>query len=302
MTDGVVRLDDQEVPAARLARATVHARRLDSYLRALGDVRSAGPGRQDLSPGLAARAYAAERHARALIHDTLATLNDLRDTGELERVFSEVVANEGRGFPEGLAEAPFVAAEACGIPRDRVEELFPSWRDLPLQVTVDAENVIVSGRALDGRGDERRVTFRGYAAPGDIGRLSTSELFAADHYRILGVTARDPDARQARDVYGAAVANLVQVKETMYAHARRVDELGPWSIRGAEPTTGLGLFLAFVGFVLVLVGVVENVANPGKGNDKIGFGAVLLASGLCLIIGWCSETITKDAITITPNI
>jgi hypothetical protein len=223
-----------------------------------------------LSSAIPDRAYAFERHTRILLKESLDTLNELRDSGQLQSIFSNA-KDLLKGFdPAGVIEEGRVKLRRLdeSLDLDFLDEATELVRKLKIKVK-PREGGLIELRTTGPTGDiERKLLVDGSLRPGSIGRVSTREFFG--NFGTSLIVDREPrfpppdcHHRAQRfglevdriDVYGGVLAGMARLKELAYRHARKVEELGHGDLQGAELATAVIAGIIVIGLVLIGVGV-----------------------------------------------
>lgn len=223
-----------------------------------------------LSSAIPDRAYAFERHTRILLKESLDTLNELRDSGQLQSIFSNS-KDLLKGFdPAGVIEEGRVKLRRLDETLDLnfFDEAAELARKLKIKVK-PREGGLIELRTTGPIGDiERRLLIDGSLRPGNIGRVSTREFFGSSGMGLIidrEPRFPPPDCHHRAqlfastldrvDVYGGVLAGMARLKELAYRHARKVEELGHGDLQGADFGVGVIVGLIVVGLVLIGVGV-----------------------------------------------
>lgn len=307
---------DLDTLRGRLERAAAAYTYIKGYQRFHDEVRRSMRDdprcAETLRPHLAERAFTAEAHTRLLCDDTLATLNELRDTGQLEKALGQAAVRFGR-----VHESPGEALKAVQ------EGLGEAWPELDTSFLGEAEQIFerqkLKVRPAKGKNPagsitvgERKYDFTVSATPkpGLPGRVSREEFFGGTargpvtsgmqvlvpndcHHRHT-ISAAEHDV--PIDAYTTFVTSLAVARESMYHHARKMDEVGPSALEGKDPVTAVIVAIIVIGAALVIAGATIEIgcatgAWTGSVCDwgwiMLGFGVIFVAGGICVAVGAC---------------
>lgn len=270
-----------------------------------------------IRPHLAERAYEAEAHARVLCDDTLATLNELRDSGQLEPALQRAAQRMSR-----IQESPVDALHAVrrGLRED--------WPELDTGFLDEAEHLFkqqgIRIRRTKGRnpaasievgGEVHDFTVSAAPRPGAPGGVTREEFFAGTNYGPLAPEVAllvpsdchhrltiSPTRHDAPiDAYTTLVASLTVLREQMYHHARQMEEVGPSDLQGNAPIVAIAVALIIIGAALVIAGaVIEIGCAAGAWSGSVcdwgwvllGFGVIFVAGGICVAVGACAFVVS----------
>lgn len=299
--------------AERTQRMDACVTELANYYELLKRARSETERRGcDLGSMVSERAYVAERGVRMMIADSLATLNDLRDSRELELGFAEtaeVISKVGTDaftaecYARVRAVADEVSARLHLPPNELITRVLGDLPEIGRIGAADDNEVV-----LEVRQGEAWEEIRLHAKPAQYQRrrVSVQEFFAPD--LTLGPVARAQfnklEAGSSDDVYWQLVSALLVFREEMYAHARRMAAFGPGTTSGNDPATAT----AAVGFGLIILGLYIGARGTAKvingdstGWVDIGIGVFVIVLGAFAIAGVGQTSISANGIEILLN-
>jgi hypothetical protein len=215
-----------------------------------------------LQPEAIEGARAMESATRAILGEALRTVNAIRDRAGFDLIRRESSPEAEIRFDEKTFRDIFPSkteiAEALGD--RRVGE---SLHDgLAAYVSEHLSEMILTHDLakieLRAEGHTFGSEFRLGALPGDLGRVDEHDLFADDWGRFVISTtlaSSDRDEMPApQDLYSALVANLATIRDSVHAHASRVEEHGIAALEGEEIATLISIAFIIAGVIMVAFG------------------------------------------------
>jgi hypothetical protein len=306
--DALVSLDGA---VDRLRIASVAASFLRSYRDRFHKLeRCNGMGRQ-----LAEGTFEAERHLRIILKVGLDSLNDLMDSGNLTASFRGLLSNQtandvpqayDRTFGEALKGAPKLLTEHFeGLDTSFFEDAMKIGSDQHLELHRDKESLQIHLKTADGRQD--RVTIGVTPRPGNLGRISSRQFFGRGggtcavlrdssviqddcHHRKQGLSLGT--SAHSVDVYGGILHSFATARDSMYRHARIVDEFGAAYIRGNDLVITPWLVAVVIGSFLLASGATITIGCDvgiwDKNSNTCNWGSKLTALGSIVILVTCA--------------
>ncbi len=256
----------------------------------------------NLASQLADEAFDAERHLRVTLKVGLDSLNELMDSEGLEdAVLSLARLGGGQCDTDGLV-AMLYNSKAAVI--GQFPDLDTAFLDEAVRIVTEHRIAVQgSNNTLTVRftGDDKRsyeITAETKSRPGQLGRISTRDFFAASPQRRVTTPIplafpedchHKPDdsftvsTRDERifDAYASLVAASAFGRELMYGHARQLDELGLIAFRGSDfgiAEIVIIIILLVTAIILIIAGIATNDGN------LVGTGAIILGAFLCVLL------------------
>jgi hypothetical protein len=268
-------VDDARANRERIHTLAYAVGHLRDYRVALRQAELLGAEHTINCPAMARRFAEQSEHAelvsRVLAKTALESLNDLRDFGHLERALRAVGSrwNEGRTdsiVANALDEAllfmgKFYTDIDTSFLRDAKVEVAKHLSDRRVKIASSKASLDIRFAKI--KGGEGHVTIPFRPSGATLGRIGVRQFFSPDSPLALGVIAFDPlsdchhlsrsivvEKVRDFDVYRGTVGSLALLRESMYHHVRRVEELGVSHVQGGA---FIGVILAIVALVIGLV-------------------------------------------------
>jgi hypothetical protein len=264
---------------------------------------------------LAESTFEAERHLRIILKVGLDSLNDLMDSGNLMASFRGLLSSETpnnlaegyeRTFGEALKGAPkLLAGHFEGLDTSYFEDAMTIGSDLHLAVQGDKDTLQIHFKTADGRQD--RVAIGVTPRPGSLGRISSRQFFGKGggtcaalrdssliqddcHHRKQGLSLAT--SAHSVDVYGGILHSFATARDSMYRHARVVDEFGAAYIRGNDLVITPWLVAVVVGSFLLASGATISIGCDvgiwDPNSNTCNWGSKLTAYGSIVILVTCA--------------
>jgi hypothetical protein len=269
-------------------------------------------------------AYEAEYHTRIISKYGLNAMNELRDSGMLNKTLDRIIKGSEitkKSIPDAISKAKkHLSKEFKDIDTSFLDEALSVYDQLDIELRVEKEKIFVEGRLGDG--GKVRFPVSAGPKPGNKGRLSSSEFFtglsSGEAIKVAGAywvpenchhRERAPFGNLMEkdlDIYGAYVGAMKNSNELSYLYARRLEEVGTPSISGRDPVTAILVALAIVAAALVISGIVIEIgcAADAWSGDVCDYGFWLIFAGIilggvvCVASGFCELVIGVIAVSI----
>lgn len=218
---------------------------------------------------LAARAHAAENDTRVLLKCALDSLNELRDSREIEKMVKGGSKVRGPGGDLDLRKAiagarTFLEEMQPEVDLKFLDESAQLFEEFSLNVRLNDDRVTSSIKVPDG--GSHKASFSPKVLPGQVGRVGTSEFFG----RVGALlTLTDPafadddchhrkqaaglDRQASIDYYAHLVGGFAHARDAMARHTQVASHFGRPHIK-AHPVAVI-IVIAAVAAALIVAGV-----------------------------------------------
>jgi hypothetical protein len=300
----ISRIGNDRQSLSRLTEMSILSSELLDYALHYGEILACVKDKKALTE----KAYNAELKTRLLLNHGIDVLNEGFDSGIMDVVFRDMHRMLENGKQPDIAEAIKTAKEHISHQFPEMEtgfldEALKLIDKVDIKFSAGKDAIQVESRVGDGKPIKQSLSLT--RLPGSIGRVSSREFFSNSGKGVVSASALGfndetchhkplpgvSDTAHVHDTYGKLLSSFAYLRDTVYRHARVIEDFGQPHIKANDVGSAIVIGLIFAGLAVAGVGLYFqmkcfNHAEAGVICDAAPF---ILGGGLLLagIMGLC---------------